>query len=64
MDNIKVTLNLEPTEEYQKAKTDLLQACHSFSKLNNMQKEQLAKEVFGAAQVNFIINFIQSFGRL
>ncbi len=64
MDDIKLTLNLEPTDEYQKAKTDLLQALYSFSKLSDMQKEQLAKEVFGAAQVNFIINFIQSFGRL
>ncbi|MBR3954794.1 MAG: hypothetical protein IKJ63_04915 [Clostridia bacterium] len=61
MDNIKVTLNLEPTEEYQKAKTDLFQALYSFSKLSDRQKEQLAKEIFGASQVNFVIKIMQGF---
>lgn len=61
MDDIKLTLNLEPTDEYQKAKTDLLQALYSFSKLSDMQKEQLAKEVFGVSQVNFAIKIMQGF---
>lgn len=51
MENHKLTIGIEPTEKYLKAKQDLLQAFKSYSELTPMEKECLAKEIWGAAQV-------------
>ena len=47
MNEYKVTLGIEPTNDYEKAKQDLIQAMQSIQKLSPLQQQMLAKEFFG-----------------
>ena len=51
MEHYKLTIVVDPTNKYEKAKMDLIQAFKSYSELTPMEKECLAKEIWGAAQV-------------
>ncbi len=51
MDNIKLTVGLEPTDKYLKAKQDLLQAIKSIGELCPQQRRHLAEELFGIQKV-------------
>ena len=51
MDNYKLTFGIEPTDTYEKAKQDLLQAWKSIRELSPEEQRVLAEEFFGAAQV-------------
>lgn len=51
MDNYKLTVGIEPLDEYKKAKLDFLQAMESISKLSDSQKQMLLEELYGAANV-------------
>lgn len=63
MDNIKLTVGLEPTDKYLKAKQDLLQAFSSFNELSLEQKRQLATELVGAQKAILLEKIlIQYFG--
>ena len=44
LDNYKLKLDIEPSDEYQKAKLDLCKAKESFDKLTDKQKEELLEE--------------------
>ena len=59
MNQYKPTIGIEPTDPYEKAKQDLITALKSFGMLSAIQQETLAKELFGAASVNAILNLIQ-----
>lgn len=45
MENYKVTLNLEPTDRYEKAKKALLEMKKAMSELTPQQQEQLIREL-------------------
>ena len=51
MEHYKLTIVVDPTNKYEKAKMDLIQAFKSYSELTPTEKECLAKEIWGAAQV-------------
>ena len=51
MDNFKLTFGVEPTDNYAKAKQDVLQAMLSVRSLTPLEQQKLATEVFGATQV-------------
>lgn len=51
MEEYKLTLGMEPTDDYKKAKQDLIQAMRSIQKLSPQQQQMLAEELFGAANV-------------
>lgn len=51
MEQYKLTVGIEPTDEYKKAKQDLIQAMQSFQKLSPQQRQLLAEELFGAYNV-------------
>ncbi len=51
MQNYEWTIGVKPTDKYLKAKMDLIQALKSYGELTPMEKECLAKEIWGAAQV-------------
>ena len=53
MGDYKITLGIEPTAEYKKAKQDIIQALFSVQKLSPQQQKDLATELFGAAKVAF-----------
>lgn len=63
MDNYRVTVGVEPTNDYDKAKQDLMEAYKSFSKLKTWQKEQLAKELYGADAVALLLKIMQQYRR-
>lgn len=56
MEQFKPTIGIEPTNKYDKAKQDLIQAMSSISELSQQEQEMLAKEVFGAARIAAVLN--------
>ena len=64
MDNYRVTVGVEPTNDYDKAKQDVMRAMASIRKLPPQQQRILAEELVGAANVAALMNiFRQNFGR-
>lgn len=47
MDRFKPTVGIEPTDKYEKARQDVIQALDSIRDLESWQREQLAKELLG-----------------
>lgn len=56
MNNLKLTLGIEPTDKYEKAKMDLIQAQKSFFELTQQEQRMLAEELVGAANVVILQN--------
>lgn len=64
MDNFNLSFGVEPTDNYNKAKKDLLQAMISVQSLTPLEQRQLATEVFGATKVAMAVEaFRQLFGQ-
>ena len=64
MDSYRVTVGVEPTNDYDKAKQDVIQAMTSVRKLPIHQQRKLAEELVGSANVAVLLNiFNQTFGR-
>lgn len=61
MDKYKLTFGIEPTDEYEKAKQDLLQALHSLRVLSPQEQRVLAEEIFGTAQVAFAMDVFNKY---
>ena len=61
MDNFKVKLNVEPTNDYEKAKLELLKAMNSIRALPPYQQKQLAEEVFGVEAVATLAHIMQQY---
>lgn len=58
MGDCRVTVGVEPTNDYDKAKQDVMQAWASISKLPDHQQRRLAEELLGAANVAAAINLL------
>lgn len=64
MDNYRMTVGIEPTNDYEKAKQDVMHAMVSVRKLPPQQQRMLAEEMVGTANVAALMNiFLQNFGR-
>lgn len=61
MDKYKLTFGIEPTDKYEKAKQDLIQALHSLQELSPQEQRVLTEELFGAAQVAIAINMFNKY---
>ena len=61
MDKFKLSLEIESTEKYEKAKQDLLQALKSYDELTLDQKERLMQEFFGVANVAAVCNMLKQY---
>lgn len=61
MDNFKVKLNVEPTNDYEKAKLELLKAMDSIRALPPYQQKQLAEELFGVQAVATLAHIMQQY---
>ena len=55
MQGFRIVPDVEFNDDYTNAKKDLITAIKSISKLNPIQKEHLAKEVFGAAYIETLM---------
>lgn len=64
MDSYRVIVGMEPTNDYDKAKQDVMQAMISIGKLSPQQQRMLAEELIGAANVAAFLNvFREAFGK-
>ena len=61
MENYKLTIGIEPTEKYRKAKADLIQARKSFDELTPIEQECLVKELWDAAQVESVYRILRQY---
>lgn len=59
MNQYRPTIGIEPIDPYEKAKQDVLKARDSVRALPPNQQERLAKELFGAASIEALVNLIQ-----
>ena len=50
MNDYKITMGIEPTNDYMKAKQDILQAMESVQKLSPIERQRLAEELLGTTQ--------------
>lgn len=60
MEQIKPTVGIAPTNKYDKAKVDLLQAMSSVKQLTVQEQKMLATELFGAVRVAAVLNLFNS----
>ena len=60
MDNFNLSFGVEPTDNYIKAKKDLLQAIMSIQVLTPLERKHLTEEVFGAA---YVASIMEAFSR-
>lgn len=56
MNDYRIVTSVEPTDKYQKAIKDFFTAKESFDALDNYQKKQFVSELFGAANVDYIMS--------
>ncbi len=61
MYEFKPTVGIEPTDKYEKARQDLLQALKSYGDLSPTEKESLMKEFFGVANVAAVCNMLKQY---
>ena len=61
MDNYKLTIGVESTDKYEKAKQDLIEALTSYNELTCREKESLMQEFFGAVNVAYICNILKQY---
>ena len=61
MENFKATLNLEPINEYDKAKQELLKAMDSIRALPPHLQKHLAEELFGIQAVALLARIMQQY---
>lgn len=59
MDNYRVTVGVEPTNDYDKAMQDVMQAMASIRKLPPQQQRMLAEELVGAVNVAALMNIFR-----
>lgn len=63
MEEYKLTLEMEPTDDYKKAKQDLIQAMRSIQKLSPQQQQMMAEELFEAANVMVLSQILRQYLR-
>ena len=59
MNDIKLTVDIDPEDRYQKAEKDLLQAKKSFSKLTPQEQQKLICELFEGDSYTLILKQIR-----
>lgn len=61
MDNYNFKLDIEPNNDYEKARKSLIEALNDFQKLESNEKERLLKEIFTAEVYNQAISTLLQF---
>lgn len=58
MERFGIVPTIESNDDYLNAKSDVIKAMESISKLNEEQTKRLVAELFGIARVEAVMNFI------
>lgn len=61
MDGFKPTIGIEPTNKYDKAKQDLIQAVNSIRELTQQEQQMLFTDLFGAAGIAALLNLFNRY---
>ena len=61
MDNYKVTVGIELTNDYENAKQDFLKALNSIGKLTPQGRQRLLEEFYGAAKVKIMFDLFNNY---
>ena len=56
MSEYEMKLDVEPNDNYEKAKQDLIKARLSFEKLTDQERKKLFSEVIGVEAMQFLFN--------
>lgn len=56
MDRFKPAIGIEPTNKYDKAKQDLIQAMNSIRELSQQEQQKLFTELFGATGIAGVLS--------
>lgn len=59
MDNFDVKLDIEPNDNYGKARQAIIRAMEAISKLSPVEQDRLARELLTAEKYNLLISFLQ-----
>lgn len=59
MNKFDVKLDIEPKDDYGKAKKAIVQAMEAISKLSPIEQDRLARELLDAEKYSFIISLLQ-----
>ena len=59
MDNFDVKLDIEPNDNYGKARQAIIRAMEAISKLSPVEQDRLARELLTAEKYNLSISFLQ-----
>ena len=60
MEKYGIVPDIESNDDYSNAKSDVIKAMKSISRLNDEQRKHLAAELFGIARVEAVISFISN----
>ncbi len=61
MDRFEPTIGIEPTNKYDKAKQDLIQAMNSIRELTQQEQQMLFTDLFGAAGIAALLNLFNRY---
>lgn len=61
MDKFRPAFGIEPTDKYEKARQDVIQALNSIGELKPWQREQLAKELLGVEKVAAMYHMMRQY---
>ena len=61
MEHYKLAIVVDPTNKYEKAKMDLIQALKSYGELTPQEKECLMQEFFGVANIATVCNMLKQY---
>ena len=59
MDNFDIKLDIEPKDNYGKARQAIIQAMDAISKLSPIDQDRLARELLTAEKYNLLISLLQ-----
>ena len=63
MNNYKFSLDIDPENDYEKAKKDWFVFLQTFSKLSPQEKERWVYETFGPQKVQIALKMMQMLGK-
>ncbi len=58
-DNFDVKLDIEPNDNYGKARQAIIRAMEAISKISPVKPDRLARELLTAEKYNLLISFLQ-----
>lgn len=59
MDNFEIKLDIEPKDNYGKARQAIIQAMEAISKLSPIEQDRLSRELLTSEKYNLLVSLLQ-----